>query len=276
MPTNNYEMNWEQAVLWLKNQPNSKEIVESCYFDDPIQNAADRFYHSDEWQSITQQVKALQLQGKKVLEIGAGRGIVSYSFAKDGWEVHALEPNPSAVVGNKAIEQLKASSGLTINIHENWGESLPFKDNEFDLVFCRQVLHHAHELDKFCKEIFRVLKPNGASLSIREHVISKKSDLNAFLASHPLQHLYGGEHAYTLKEYLSAFNNAGFKKIKTIKTYDSDMNTLPNSLDSISNSYLKRLKLPRLKILKTSILKLKNFIDHTPGRLYSFEMRKQV
>jgi ubiquinone/menaquinone biosynthesis C-methylase UbiE len=273
---NEFAMNWEEAVLWLKDQPQNRVIIESCYFDDPIFDAAERFYHSQEWQNISSIISSYKLEGKKVLEIGAGRGIVSYSFAKDGWEIHALEPNPSSIVGNKAIEQLKNDSGLEIYIHENWGESLPFLDNEFDLIFCRQVLHHANELDKFCKEIFRVLKPNGISLCIREHVISKHSDLNTFLEKHPLHHLYGGEYAYTLKEYLNAFSYAGFKKIKTMKTYDSDLNTLPNTLDNISSSNLTKLKLPHLKILKRSLLKLKNLMDNTPGRLCSFVMRKEI
>jgi ubiquinone/menaquinone biosynthesis C-methylase UbiE len=36
-----------------------------------------------------------------------------------------------------------------------------FKDNDFDLVTARMVFHHANDLDKAMKELYRVLKPGG-------------------------------------------------------------------------------------------------------------------
>lgn len=38
---------------------------------------------------------------------------------------------------------------------------LPFQDNEFDTVFCTQVLEHVYEHDKMMAEVNRVLKPGG-------------------------------------------------------------------------------------------------------------------
>ena len=38
---------------------------------------------------------------------------------------------------------------------------LPFKDNEFDIIFCNHVLEHIPDDTKAMQELFRVLKPGG-------------------------------------------------------------------------------------------------------------------
>src|SRR5205085_5693476 len=46
------EMTWEQAVQWLREQPGQQELVRACYFDDPLPQAAERFWSSAEWKAI--------------------------------------------------------------------------------------------------------------------------------------------------------------------------------------------------------------------------------
>ncbi|APG65528.1 SAM-dependent methyltransferase [Tenacibaculum todarodis] len=41
---------------------------------------------------------------------------------------------------------------------------LPFKDNEFDIVFCNHVLEHIPDDTKAMQELYRVLKPNGMGI----------------------------------------------------------------------------------------------------------------
>ena len=41
------------------------------------------------------------------------------------------------------------------------GELLPIKQKTFGLVYCRQVLHHANDLQTMMEEISRVLIPGG-------------------------------------------------------------------------------------------------------------------
>ena len=40
-------------------------------------------------------------------------------------------------------------------------QQLPFKDNSFDLVFCRSLLHHLPQPELAVKEMYRILKPAG-------------------------------------------------------------------------------------------------------------------
>ena len=115
-------------------------------------------------------------------------------------------------------------TGLNIEIISHYSENLPFPDDYFDLINCRQALHHAKDLEKTCNEIFRVLKKEEPLVASREHVISKKADLELFLSQHPLHFLYGGENAYLLREYVDEIYKAGFRFCKIYATFDSPIN----------------------------------------------------
>lgn len=248
-------MTWEESVLWLRNQKGQEDLVRACFFDDPLAKAAKRYWKSSEWHAIR---KYLPQKAGKALDLGAGRGIASFALAKDGWEVCALEPDQSDFVGSGAIKNLAKETGLKIKVFEEWGEKLPFENNSFDLVFVRQALHHARNLNELCKEIGRILKKGGLLIAVREHVISKKEDLPIFLASHPLHKFYGGENAFLLSEYEKAIKDAGIKLTYVINPLESDINLFPKK-----NKYIPQI------IMKF----LGNLVNH-PGRIYSFIGKK--
>ncbi len=268
---------WEEAVQWLRNQPDKANFVKDCYYDDPLAEAAERFYQSSEYVAIKDLLPPLK--GKKILEIGAGRGIVSYAFAKDGAEVYALEPDKSSLVGFGALQELIQKSGIAFNIVSEWGEKLPFESEKFDIVFCRCVLHHAYDLPAMCKEIARVLKKGGIFLAEREHVLSKKEDLQIFLDNHPLHHLYGGENAFLLAEYQDALRNGGLTIQKTIAPFSHEINILPygkHPKELAISAFNKIVPLPIAKYLAKitfiyqAYVAYINYKSQTPGRFYSF------
>ena len=257
---------WEEAVRWLRNQPEQKQLVQYCYYDDPVLSAAERFSTSEEWYALRTLMKSC-IPGK-VLDLGAGRGISSYAFAKVGCSVVALEPDSSQLVGSGAIESLTKQSKLPIEIVQEYGESLPFKDETFDLVYGRAVLHHAQDLSKLCKEVERVLKPGGAFIATREHVISRKEDLPAFLDGHALHFLYGGENAYLLDEYKQSITQAGLSLKKTIGPMDSVINYAPTTLEDFTMS-LKSVVQRRLGEPLASWLSAKKIVQQIYGRYLS-------
>ncbi len=265
--TNSSVMSWEEAVHWLRNQSGQEELVRCCYYDDPVSAAADRFQKSKEWQAVREYIPR---QAGTALDIGAGRGISSFALAKDGWKVTALEPDPSDLVGSGAIRNLVKESHTDIEIVNEWGESLPFSENKFDLVYCRAVLHHARELKKLSSEIERVLKPGGCLVATREHVISRKSDLAAFFDSHPLHRLYGGENAYLLSEYKSSIEGSGLQLSKVIGPFESDINLFPETKDSVKAQLSAKLKVVPKSLVSDLMLYLYGLYNKTPGRLYSF------
>lgn len=279
---NDNYISWEEAVRWLRDNPEQQELVRYCYYDDPIEKAADRFVESEEWQAILR-LLASKLPSS-VLDIGAGRGISSYAFAKCGCSVTALEPDPSPLVGTNAIRELFSKSGLSVTIVEERGESLPFADDEFDIVYGRAVFHHAGDLKEFCAEAQRVLKPGGVFLMTREHVISQKEDLQSFLKSHPLHHLYGGENAYLLEEYTEAIQSSGLRNLGVIGPFESPINYAPMTIDEhrqmIAGRYAGFLGQGIARRL-TDWPMFTKWCNHrlslncnVPGRLYAFEATK--
>ena len=263
-------LSWEDAVRWLKGQPDQAELVRDCFYDDPIITAATRYYASTEWRAVRHELPDTP---GMVLDIGAGRGISSFALAKDGWNVVSLEPDGSDLVGRGAIRRLADDADIDLQIVSEWGESLPFEADHFDLVYCRAALHHARDLGLLCREIARVLKPGGRLLATREHVISKEADLDVFLRGHPLHRLYGGEKAYRLDTYQHAISQAGLTLLKTINPFQSDVNLFPQTRESLRATMAAKVKMPTA-LIPHKALDYMGYLVNTPGRLYSFTARK--
>jgi SAM-dependent methyltransferase len=284
MKLQGYEKSWEQAVQWLREQPDQQELVKASYYDDPLLVAANRYWSSEEWRRIRQLLPAGI--GRRALDIGAGRGIASFALAMDGFEVTALEPDDSALVGARAIRSLAQQQNLRIRIHEQAVEHLPFDDCSFDLVFGRAVLHHTANLAQSCKELYRVLTSGGMFIAVREHVISRDQDLRKFFELHPLHRHYGGEHAYRLGYYTDAIKSAGFQLQRVLPPLRTPINFAPYSLVSLQQEIASRVSLgtPAVAALLRRLIaagfiwavleRLLGAIDRRPGRLYSFVARK--
>ncbi len=277
------QLSWEQAVRWLLSQNEHIELSKACYYDSSAIEAARRYEQSEEWNSIRVLLPAVP---GRALDIGAGRGIASYALAKAGWDVVAVEPDPSDLVGAGAIRSLSDESPLPIKIVEQFGEKLPLEAESFDLVFARQSLHHAHDLEALVKEAFRVLKPGGVLVAIREHVVNSDKDLPAFFDRHPLHHKYGGENAYPVARYLGAFRQAGLRPDGVWGPFESPINYAPLTPSELRGEMQKRIRNVPVLGMIGGVLNV-NWIfrlacriasrwDQSPGRLYSFRAGKPL
>jgi SAM-dependent methyltransferase len=271
-------MSWEGAVRWLLTQPEHAQLVRDCYYDQPLTEAAERFAASEEWQATR---ALLPQSGGRALDLGAGQGVSAFALARTGFEVTALEPDPSNLVGCGAIAQLARHVSSPIDAVRGVAEALPFADAAFDLVFCRQALHHARDLRAFCREAARVLRPGGRLIAVREHVISRDEDLQRFRDEHPLHRLYGGESAYRSSEYVRALRDAGLRVVRVLRSFDSPINhaplTVPGVCEEIGNR-LHRIPAAAATVRRISaagagrhaLLRLASLADRRPGRLYTF------
>ena len=269
---------WESAVEWLRSQPDQQDLVLNAYYDDPLIEAARRYWQSGEWREIR---KLLGRTRGRALDVGAGRGVASYALAREGFTVTALEPDGGHLVGAGAIRLLAQENGLPITVVQEFSEQLPFSDCQFEVVFARAVLHHTSNLHSACREFFRVLKPGGRLVAVREHVISRKKDLLVFLSRHPLHRLYGGENAFLLSTYTDALLQAGFAIDAVLTPLNSVINYAPYTEQTLKKVIADRLggtlamrgvlrralNLPGLWSLARRTL---SWVDRRPGRLYSF------
>jgi SAM-dependent methyltransferase len=97
----------------------------------------------------------------RILDAGCGGGRQLLYFLRKGYEVAAVDNDPSAVRSSNFISQSiqKADVAQMANI-----EDLSFPDNHFDFIICSQVLHFANSKEAWntmWKELERVLHPEG-------------------------------------------------------------------------------------------------------------------
>ena len=119
-------------------------------------------------------------------------------------------------------------------------------------------------------EVGRVLEDGGRFIAPREHVLSRREDLDAFLAAHPLHHLYGGEKAYTLAEYREAIAAAGIVLDKCLNPFSSDINTFPRTRKDIKRSIASRFRFPFPSLVPDWLVVWFGNRTNTPGRPYTF------
>ncbi|MEM9667851.1 MAG: bifunctional 2-polyprenyl-6-hydroxyphenol methylase/3-demethylubiquinol 3-O-methyltransferase UbiG [Pseudomonadota bacterium] len=100
-------------------------------------------------------------QGKTVLDLGSAGGFMAEAIASRGARVTGIDPSEPAIAAARAHA---SAHDLNIDYNVGVGESLPFKDNNFDAVVCVDVLEHVSDLAQVIAEVARVLKLNGQFL----------------------------------------------------------------------------------------------------------------
>jgi SAM-dependent methyltransferase len=272
---------WEEAVRWYRAQPGNETAVRANYFDLPVRAAAERFAASEEFVEAQRWLGAGN--ARALLDLGAGNGIASYAFARAGWKVTALEPDPSSEMGFGAIRALAREANLPIEVLTTSADLARLPAGQFAAVFARQVLHHVPSLAETMSELFRVLAPGGLVLATREHVVHDDAELKRFLAEHPLHPLYGGENAHTLEEYLAAAQGMGFRVAQVWGPLQSILNFFPGT-EAERKSACRWIARWRWFGLGHLLMGFPGFVDAAvvaatnrdsrPGRIYSFLLAK--
>lgn len=102
--------------------------------------------------------------GKKLLEIGSGFGTNLAMWIKS-YQVDGYGTEPDGVgfgTSFSASRELLIANGINPErIIAAMGESLPFEDASFDIVYSANVLEHTENPVKVLEEAVRVLRPGG-------------------------------------------------------------------------------------------------------------------
>jgi SAM-dependent methyltransferase len=270
----------DEAVLTLRRDPQFTDFIRDAYLEDDLQTCAERFRQSGEFYEV-QRILGTHSTGI-ILDLGAGNGIASYAFCVAGAHlVHALEPDPSDLVGRGAIRRL--AEGRSINLIDAYGELIPLADSTVDVVYARQVLHHTRQPAKVLQECARVLKSGGIFLACREHVVDNPDQLETFLKQHPIHQLVGNENAHSLDTYLEAIRLSGLNLTSLLGPWDSVINAFPGVRTQAELAdYPRELltqRFGRLGQWGASLPPIRQFIwkrltRSVPGRMYTFEATK--
>jgi SAM-dependent methyltransferase len=104
-------------------------------------------------------IDALNVTGKRVLEIGLGEGSESERLVRQGAYWSGVD------LTAESVERVRTRLGLRELRYEELRQGsvldLPFADGIFDMVFSHGVLHHVPDIKQAQREIHRVLRPGG-------------------------------------------------------------------------------------------------------------------
>jgi ubiquinone/menaquinone biosynthesis C-methylase UbiE len=107
-----------------------------------------------EWNSFKKHISI----GVNFLDVGCGAGDnLNRAKSELNCQVTGIDPSP----GSHGVGRFTENKANEIQIIQGTAEDLPFKNEEFDLVFCSHVLEHVTNQTKSLKEIKRVLKKDG-------------------------------------------------------------------------------------------------------------------
>ncbi|MCL5040070.1 MAG: methyltransferase domain-containing protein [Firmicutes bacterium] len=92
--------------------------------------------------------------GEKILDVGAGTGVLLAQLHGQGAQVTGLDRSSAML-----REAEKACPGCQLVLGE--ATAMPFPDGSFDAVACVDALHHFPVREKALSEMIRVLKEGG-------------------------------------------------------------------------------------------------------------------
>ena len=108
--------------------------------------------------NLFQEIMKGQMKGKRVLEVGCGRGSMSAYFADSGYDCTLLDSSKSVIATAKEIfKRHRLIAGFDVGDALN----LPYKEGSFDLVFSIGLLEHFKDIAVPLSEQIRVLDQGG-------------------------------------------------------------------------------------------------------------------
>lgn len=160
----------------------------------------------------------------KMLDAGCGDGInlmgMSEKAKESAWnlELTGVDYNPIRV--SRASEQ-----GESFQIKKASLYSLPFGNENFDIVLCNHVLEHIPDLSTALSELYRVLKKDGLLIA----GVPNEGCLMALLRNKVIQRSISQKtdhiNFFTMKSFTQQLTKAGF----TIRSFESETFFFPIS-----------------------------------------------
>jgi ubiquinone/menaquinone biosynthesis C-methylase UbiE len=189
-------------------------------------------------------VEIASLNGEeKLLDIATGGGHTANAFAPFVKNVTALDLTPEMLLA--AENFIKRNGHQNVDFLIGDAENLPFSDDTFDMVTCRIAPHHFPNVNRFIKEVYRVLKQNGQFL-LDDNVTPEDDEFDQFYNSIEKWRDYSHYRAWKKTEWLRMIELSGFEITewhRFVKTFQFDpwckrMDFISAEKDKLTN-YIK-------------------------------------
>ena len=185
---------WDEVTdEYLLELPRPKHSVEKLQWD---RHANNFFFMLD---------RLSPLNGKVVLDVGAGRCWSSRYLARAGAEVVALDIVKDKYAGLLVSDVLMGNDKTYFERIMADMDNLPLKSESFDVVFFSGSLHHSNDLFRTLSESVRVLKHGGVLALTNEACGGIRNDE---LIDNPTAEGIN-EHTYHYTRYLSYMRKLG-------------------------------------------------------------------
>ena len=223
---------------------------------EPINQTQFAFYnHWITFKSIINESKIFN-GGKKVLEVGAGRGSASAFFSNNGYQTTLLDTSDKVL---NVAKKIFKNNGLHADFIVGNALSLPFNDESFDIVFSIGLLEHFDEVLKPISEQIRVLNKGGIWFGYivpeMENNVQKefgwinqilKTFKNDIIEEIPKESVY--RTSYNLNYYKKILQSLNIKNINGSGIYPVPM--ISNSIDfpfTLMNEKAERVLVKKFK-----------------------------
>jgi len=207
-------------------------------------------------EEVHEVVRGLDLQDKKVLDIGFGTAGPSMVLARNLGARRVIGIDVEETLHRRATA-LVEKSGLAERVELVLVEPgpLPFQDSSFDVVFSKDSIIHIPDKAALFAEIYRVLKPGG--------VIAASDWLRGegARAEDALKHMTGHLHfeMATAAQMETLLRDAGFAKVGSVdrnrwyaKVVEKELSTLENAYEDLAQKVGKDILDPWLEVRRNS------------------------
>lgn len=152
----------------------------------------------------------------KVLDVATGTGFTAFTFAPHVAQVIALDLTRGMLA--QAIRLGGERGSTNLRFVQAVAEELPFPNGEFHLVTCRIAPHHFFSVERFLREVRRVLRPEGRFL-MADTSTSEDPLVNRW--QNHVEKLRDPSHEknYTPSEWVALLEGAGHSVLRTTSEY---------------------------------------------------------
>jgi ubiquinone/menaquinone biosynthesis C-methylase UbiE len=172
--------------------------------------------------------------GQRVMDVGTGTGRLALLLAEEGdHEVVGIDVSPAML---EVAEYFRLSSSSPaakqVSFRLASAQRMPFRNESFDAVVCRLVLHHSQKPDRILQEVMRLLKPGGtlifADLLGPDDPV-KRATQNTIEARRNPSHVA----AQSAEQYRKLISNSGFTiENEAVAVFEQDLEEWLADLES--------------------------------------------